>query len=270
MTALTLPRGARILAPVHPNVGIEADYRRRLDRLIEELNVSLLHWLSVQWRRNPPVLAEDEAPVAGLQAEMRRLARRWQSRFDKTARALADYFAGRATRRAQGGLEEILRRSGMTVNFKLTSGAREALNATVGENVSLIKSIASEHLADVEQDVMRSVTQGRDLGYLTRQIEHRYDLTRKRAALIARDQNNKATATITRVRQQELGIRRARWLHSGAGKHPRPDHVAFSAGRLGGPFFDVERGALISGERIWPGQLINCRCVSCSVIEGLS
>ena len=94
---------------------------------------------------------------------------------------------------------------------------RDALEATVAENVALIKSIGSQYLTAIEGHVMRSITVGRDLAPLARRLEFQYGVTRRRAALIARDQNNKATAVITRERQNELGIK-AIWLHSAGGK----------------------------------------------------
>jgi hypothetical protein len=255
-------------APIHPNAGNAAVLRKRLDALIDEMHRSLVWWLSARWRAKPPVLAQDESPADALRRTMRTLGRRWQSRFDEAAPKLADYFAQRAAGHATGKLDEILDQAGLTVQFKTTPAVRDALDALVGENVGLIKSIAAEHLSAVEGMVMRSVSQGRDLGTLTDELKDRYDLTKKRAALIARDQNNKATAVVTRVRQQEAGITKARWLHSHAGKTPRPEHVAFAAGKLGGPFYDVSKGAYLEGKWVWPGTEINCRCTSRPVIEG--
>jgi uncharacterized protein with gpF-like domain len=67
------------------------------------------------------------------------------------------------------------------------------------------------------------------------------------------------------VRQKELGITKAIWVHSGGGKHPRPEHVAFS-----GKEYDVEKGAYLEGKWTWPGFEINCRCTSRSVIPGFT
>jgi SPP1 gp7 family putative phage head morphogenesis protein len=113
--------------------------------------------------------------------------------------------------------------------------------------------------------LMRSVARGRDLGGMTKEMEERYGITRRRAALISRDQNNKATAIITRVRQRELGITEAIWLHSSAGKHPRPSHVAMNGKRylIAEGMEDPDEG-----RKILPGELVNCRCVSRSVIPG--
>jgi len=268
----------KTLAPVRPNVGIEASYRRRMERLIDEMNNSLLYWISAQWRADEPlmvgaasdemIIAQDAGPTVLLRRMMRKLAKRWLDRFDEAAPKLANYFAAEATKRADINLQQILNEAGMTVKFSMTPTVRDVLEGSIGENVSLIKSIAQENLSQVEGIVLRSAAAGRDLGMLSKELQERFGSTKKRAALIARDQNNKATAVITRARQIETGIQQARWLHSSAGKHPRPDHVAFSRGKLGGPFYDVQKGAFIDGEWIFPGQLINCRCVSQPVIAG--
>lgn len=263
------PRRPRVLAPVRPNAGLEAGYRQRLDRMLEEMEASLIYWLQAAWRANPPKLAQDALPATDLRREMRTLARRWQSRFDDAAPKLASYFATAAKDRVDGALQKILRDGGFSVQFRLTPSLQDAYQAVIGENVGLIKSIPEQHLSQVEGLVMRSVSEGRDLGTLTKRLEDQFGLTRNRAALIARDQNNKANSVITRARQLEVGIEEADWLHSGAGKHPRPSHVAFGAGKLGGPRYQVAKGAYIDGEWIFPGQLINCRCVGRSVIPGL-
>nr|WP_277347156.1 phage minor head protein [Collimonas pratensis] len=134
----------------------------------------------------------------------------------------------------------------------------------MSEQVGLIKSIASQHLTEVQGLVMRSVADGRDLGTLAKGLEDRYGITKRRAALIARDQNNKATATITRVRQDSLGITEAVWMHSHAGKHPRPSHVAANGKR-----YTIKEGMYLDGVWTWPGREIGCRCISKSVIPGL-
>jgi len=227
---------------------------------------SLDYWLTAQYRANTPELAQDASPAMDLRNRMRQLTRQWQKRFDVLAQEMAEYFTTKTAERVDGAMRASLKKSGMSVQFKMTAAQNDAMQATIGEQVGLIKSIASEHLSDVEGIVMRSVTTGRDLQQLKSDLLARYDITKKRASLIARDQNNKATATLTRTRQIGLGITKARWLHSAGGKHPRPSHVAFSEGRNGGPFYDIQKGAFIDGEFLLPGQAINCRCLSVSVL----
>lgn len=263
---------SRTLRPVHPNVGIEAEYHRKLDRLIAEMHRSLVWWLSAAYRANEgeiAALAADKSPIAALREAVARLRRRWQRQFDELALELARWFATAAVARSDAALSAILRKGGMSVKFRMTRAANEAYQATLAENVSLIKSIAAQHLAQVEGMVMRSVQAGRDLGSLTADLHRQFGVTRRRAGFIARDQNNKATAVIMRVRHQELGIRTAIWLHSHGGKEPRKTHLANSGKpyAIAEGWFDPDPKVR---RNIWPGELISCRCVSKPVIEGFS
>lgn len=277
--ALVSPTGKDILIrPVRPNAGIESAYNQALQKWVEALHRSLVWWISAQWHANTPELAQDAgmesfrdgSPANALRRAMHRMSRRWLKNFDKAAPELAKYFADKAMGSADRQLEDILQKAGFTVKFKLTAAANDAYQAVIAENVGLIKSIASQHLTEVEGLVMRSVQRGRDLGSLTEELAQRYDITKRRAAFIARDQNNKATSVINMTRQRQLGITQARWKHSHAGKKPRQSHV--EAGRADGgkgKIYDVDKGCLIDGVLIWPGQLPNCRCTSQSVIPGL-
>ena len=74
----------------------------------------------------------------------------------------------------------------------------------------------------------QSVGKGADMHALSHKLQQAYGVTRDRAALIARDQNNKAKAIIEKTRRQELGITHAIWQHSAGGKTPRATHVAMS------------------------------------------
>ena len=130
----------RVLPPLHPNAGIRAAYRRRLDALIDEMQASYVYWLRATYRANPPEMANDASPAMELRRELRRLGRQWQKRFDQAAPKLAKYFATSVAERTDGALKSILKDAGMTVAFKATAAQNDALQAAVGENVALIKS----------------------------------------------------------------------------------------------------------------------------------
>jgi SPP1 gp7 family putative phage head morphogenesis protein len=206
-------------------------------------------------------MAQDASPASILQRAMTRLARRWQLRIDDMAPKLAAWFATAAKDRAEGSFKAALREGGFTVQFKMTPQVNDVFQATLKEQVGLIKTIPQQYLAKVQGAVMRSVQTGRDIGGLAKELEEHYGVTKRRAQFIAKDQNNKATATIMRARQLELGMTKAVWMHSGAGRHPRPEHVAFS-----GKTYDVAKGAFLEGVWTWPGRECNCRCVSKSVL----
>ena len=251
------------LKAIRPSAAVRAAYQRKLEAAVAEMHRSLSYWLAANYRRQAPRMAQDASPARELRAAMRKLARRWRARFDDLAPQLAEYFSQAAGDRVDAELKRMLRDAGFTVRFKMTRAQNDAMQATIGENVGLIKSIAEKHLSSVEGAVMRSVQEGRDLGALTKELAETYGVTRRRAAFIAKTQNNMATATLTKTRQKELGVTKARWLHSAGGKHPRPEHVKFS-----GKTYDVDKGAWLEGKWTWPGREINCRCVSVPIIPG--
>lgn len=264
MNKIASPTGKPLpLKPVRSNAGIEAAYRKRLTALIDEMHASILYWVSVAYKANPPEMAQDDSPAMAMRALMRKMAKQWQSNFDKGADKLADWFAAKSKDYSDRTLKGVLSDAGFTVEFRMTAPVNDAYQAIIGENVNLIKSIASQHLTQVETMVMQSVQQGRDLGTLAKGLQKQFGVSKRRAALIARDQNAKATAVINNIRQRELGITQGIWRHSSAGKVPRPSHVAAN-----GKTFDLAKGMLIDGEWILPGQKINCRCTVSPVIEG--
>lgn len=264
-------KNENILRPVHPNAGIEADYRRKLKKLVGEMAASFEYFVKAQYRAAPPLMAQDDraTPATEMQRAIEELARRWNGRFDDAARDLARWFALSASRRSERALKAILKKGGLTVDFKMTRAMRDALNATIEENVQLIRSIPQRYLTDVQGAVMRSAQTGRDLGSLATELREKHGVTARRAALIARDQNNKATAVMTRARQQEIGIDEAIWQHSLGGKEPRRTHLANSGKRykISEGWYDPDPKVR---KNIWPGELINCRCVSRPVVKGFS
>lgn len=260
----------QVLPPLRASTAIEAAYRRRLVALVDEMQRSVAYWLRARYRNaTPRTVALDEAPVRILQREMRALRRQWEMRWDTMAEQLARYFARSVERRTSGTLTRALARGGMSIKFQMTPAMRDATAATVQANVALIKSIPAQYLGEVEGIVMRSVQTGRDSHQLSSDLQTRLGVTKRRAALIARDQNNKATAAFSRIRQTEAGIEQAVWVHSSAGKTFRPSHAKAGRDKVR---FNVAEGWYDPDEKqyIQPGQLINCRCHSRPVVPGFS
>lgn len=233
------------------------------------MNRSILYWLKAAYRSNTPHLAQDETPAETLRRAMRRLTRRWTTRFNDIADDLASYFAQSVSQRSDAALKSALKKGGFTVEWTMTRAQRDVVNAVVNENVALIKSIPQQYLGKVEGIVMRSVQTGRDLGQLSKDLQEQLGVTKRRAAFIARDQSNKATASLTRARQLEIGIEEAVWVHSGGGRHPRKSHEKAGRDKV---TFEVAKGWYDPDEKkyILPGELINCRCVSRAVVPGFN
>ena len=230
------------------------------------MSASVNHWLMASYRANEPRVAQDELPGIGSQSRHPQadgaVAEAFRCRRPEAGRLFRDRRREAIIDRA----EEHLEGSGSHRRIQMTPAQRDILQATIEPNVELIKSIPAQYLTQVQGSVMRSVQTGRDLGTLAKELQEHYGVTKRRAAFIARSQNNLATASMTRARQTELGITEAIWTHSGGGKHPRPSHLA--AGRSKTKY-DVKTGWYDpdAGKNIWPGELPNCRCVARAVVK---
>lgn len=141
----------------------------------------------------------------------------------------------------------------------------ELISAFVRENVSLIKSVESQYLGEVEQVVLRGLRTGLRAEAMAKQLtgESEVDFVSRigkaesRAELIARDQTNKFYGQLTEARQAAAGIDKYIW-RTALDERVRPEHVE----REGEVFsWDAPPS---DGH---PGEAINCRCYAEPVIE---
>lgn len=254
-------KSPKYVRAIRPNAGVEAAYRRALEKLVAEMSRSAEYWIEASYKANPPEMemAMDALPSQELSKRVKEVAKRWIKRFDDMADKIAKQFAESGRTTTDSAMKSAFKDAGWTVDFKMTRPMQDAMNATIKENVSLIKSIPQQYFTEVEGIVMRGFTRGRDLQSISEELQKRHGVTSRRAANIARDQSNKLTAVTEQARRVELGLYEAEWVHSGGGKEPRASHVKAGKEKQR---FDVRQGCLIDGEYILPGEKINCRCGS--------
>ncbi|WP_281083914.1 phage minor head protein [Klebsiella quasivariicola] len=229
------------------------------------MNTDTQNTISRAYAGSDAGLAQDESPAVTLRKASRRLHRKWTRKYNEIAEELSSQFTVKTLSATDKSLQKKLDEVGFSVQFRMTEDMRNAYQATIGENVGLIRSIPEQYLTQVETLAMQSVTAGRDLKALTDSIQHQYAVTKRRAELIARDQNNKATTDMLSARQRSIGATRGIWRHSHAGKNPREDHV-----KADGEEFDLTKGLLIKGKYVLPGKEINCRCGWDMVLPGFN
>lgn len=264
MASISQPKTIRA---IHANRGVEAKYRKALLSLVEEMAESVEYWLQAAYRKNPPrmsalvEMASDATPTDDVLSALQRLKRRWLKAFSDDGASIAEKYVKRLYKTTDSAFRTALKDAGMSVKFEMTPAMRDAFNATLSENVGLIKSIPEQFLQQVEGIVTRSYSVGGDLHAMVKELKELNPKLGRRAELIARDQCRRANAVVNRARMLELGITDAIWMHSHAGRFPRPDHVAASGKR-----FRVAEGCLISGQFVLPGQDINCRCTCRAVL----
>lgn len=255
----------KYLRAIRTNAGIEARYRRDLDKLIAEMNHSVRYWVEAAYKEHPPALevAMDALPSQELYKRIQELSKRWIKRFDDMAEKIAERFVQSGKRATDASMMAAFRDAGWTVQFKPTRYMQDMVNASIKENIGLIKRLPQANFERITGAVMRGFTNGYDLKRITDELEKYGAESRRHAAFVARDQANKLRATTEQARRVELGLFEAEWVHSSAGKVPRPSHVKAGKDKLR---FDVRRGALIDGEYILPAYLPSCRCTSRTIL----
>lgn len=251
-----------ILRPIRANLGVESAYRKQLKKLLKEMRADVDSCLQQHYPRG---LAQDGL-FDGLQISLSQLLQYWAVKLGAKAEELAEIFIRQSLKHTDNAFQAALRQENIpTVQFTMDNHTRAALQAAMQSNVGLIRSIGQQYLSRVEQDVWNAVSAGYDLAQLTQTLRNSYGISERRAAFIARDQTNKAKAVIEQARRQALGITEAIWMHSHAGKTPRPSHVAANGKR-----FDIAKGMYLDGKWVQPGEEINCRCTSRAVIKGFN
>lgn len=284
-----------LLPPILPNQQTQVRYKRNLLKAIATMQASYEWWIDRKYKAaveanqeagrlaDPAeALAQDaklsrsvratgssvKARTDNLFSELTRLRKYWDEYFDTFAKKLAEQASDEWYEENATAWSGKLKRAGFDIRMQLTPSQKLILRTKVQENVSLIKSIQQDYHKDVEGIVLRSFAAGRDLKTMSDEIRSKGDVSKRRAAFIARDQSNKATAQMNAARQRELGIDRAVWIHSSAGKEPRPKHV--TAGRERWEFdpnVGIDFGDGFGFVR--PGEAINCRCISRSIIPAI-
>lgn len=263
---ISVPRGYVRLRITKPSNLVEKEYRDRLTELVNDMCRSVEYWIAASFKKiEPHIGVSDISPnqsFGELSRQMEELTKRWNKRFNDNSEEIAKLFTKKVSDHANTSFDKALKAVGFGINFQITPRQKLLLKATVEENVGLIKSIPEQYLSAVSGEVFRAVSTGGDLQSLTDWLYKRHDITRRRAILIASDQNTKAVSNITKIRQNEAGVEYAIWRHSGGAHTPRESHVAFS-----GKVYEVAKGAKIDGEYIYPGQLIHCGCISIPIIS---
>lgn len=183
--------------------------------------------------------------------------------------------ADRMARRMIGAVDEqsrvALERSFKKLTGELTIKAAEIplalktiYEASVSENVDLIKSIPEQYLGRVKGAVNRSITGTGGIGPLVAEIKKYDGMTDRRAKNIALDQTRKAYQSANVERTKAAGVKKGIWVHVGGTKEPRPLHKGYN-----GKEFNLAEGAPIGdkGQHVQPGEEVNCRCTFIPVVD---
>lgn len=156
------------------------------------------------------------------------------------------------------------------IPLAIAAGSEAAILTWIRTNVELIKSLMGKALDQIERMVSQAMSSGTPTRTLAKDIQKRFDVSRSKASLIARDQTAKLASRINQERQTSFGITKYTWSTSGD-ERVRPGHVA-----LDGTIQEWANPPEIPGtatsssppRTAHPGEDFQCRCDAIPVRPG--
>jgi uncharacterized protein with gpF-like domain len=218
--------------------------------------------------------AQDATMSAQAKQLMEALAYKFQRIFNIASIPLATTMAAEQSKASATTLQASLKElsAGLTLKTDILTGElKDILQATIAENVSLIKSIPSEYFTDIKGAVYRSITTGNGLQDLVPFLQKHEGATLRRARTIAGDQTRKAFSNLNFARMEKIGIQEYEWIHSFGSQKPRKLHItSHTGGGLNGRICRIDNPPIINtatGRRGKPGDEINCHCRAVPILR---
>lgn len=248
---------------------LEDRYTAHLSVWLERLYNHALQWVLPQV---PGLIQDaDEFEVIAQVFRGLRLSYFEQERSEMAqARAAMQQIAQAVDGQNASHVKEIMRRV-LNVNPLLTEPWLEPLRRNwLTENVSLVTSVGTEMLGGLEQSVYRTVRGEQTFKELKVALEQRYQLSRARAQLIARDQVSKLNGQLTKERQTRLGVT-GYWWRDSRDVRVRPMHRQLARESDRGKMYSWDAPPVTNkaGDHNHPGGDYQCRCWADPIIPGV-
>ena len=250
-----------------PNAGIALDYEKAIVNLIAAMARDIKRELVISFTdieiEDSPEHAMDGLSITPqVRIKLNALLDKWTVRFNDLSKRATKRMMWRTERNADitlgMSLKEISKDLEIDVS-KPSSRLKTVIQASTEEAANLIKLIPQKYLADVQGQVMRSITSGNGLQDLVPYLTKQYEGNVNHARLVARDQTRKAYNNIQAAKAQDLGAESFIWVHH-ASKHPRERHIELDGKEFrfdDPPFIGKMYGVDVYG---LPSQLPSCRC----------
>ena len=147
----------------------------------------------------------------------------------------------------------------------------EAIRRWIAENVLLIKSIPSETLGNMREIILGSYLKGNSIRDIQKAIQETYNVSKRKAQLLARDQVATLNAQLMKAQQTDAGCKKYRWSDSRDGRvrdcHKALNGKVFSWDNPPEMWYETKQGRVYTGRRCHPGEDYCCRCVAIPVFD---
>jgi len=265
------PNGATIKAPEPPRSEIR-QFGNAIEYMVAQMAQRWRTQIFKELNQDTISKFSDAAQVGNFAkvflAMSARVRRKLLKQFDdKRIEKLAKNFTGKVDNRNKA---EFYRRAEEKIGIsreelEATEGLTSQINAYQLETMQWIKKMRDDTLQQWTSNTLRQMAEGKGLPEIMKQFDGMVEQRKGHAKMIARTQISTFNSLTSKIRAQNLGIKRAKWVTSRdervrgnpGGKYPnaRPSHYA-----LDGVEFDLSKGAYINGQYLLPGTSPNCRC----------
>ena len=167
---------------LNPNITDALKYQRQLDKLINEMTTEVKKQLKKLFHTDTAkeYFAQDDSIAAQAKILTNYLTIKFNKIFAAVSKPLAETVVNNANKSSSRALHSSLEQlsGGLSLKTSSISGdIIDVINASVAENVTLIKSISEQYLSGVQQAVMRSITTGNGLQDLIPYLEKHEGIT---------------------------------------------------------------------------------------------
>ena len=251
--------------PLIPSAALSADWDRRVQSLMKKMYLETKRELTAAFKETDFKGAMDASPVSQSRIILNALMSKYEKLFNTLSKSIVDKM-----------ISGVMRNSGATLKMSLegyvnpleidrtatNARLKEIIQASSEEAANLIKRIPEKYLGEVQGQVMRSITSGKGLNELVPYLTEKYKGDARWAKHVALDQTRKVNANVNRVRLEQCGVEKFKWVHM-MSAHPRKDHI-----ELSGKIFRFDDLPVIdkrTGQKGYVAELPFCKCVAVPV-----
>jgi SPP1 gp7 family putative phage head morphogenesis protein len=224
------PKKRIVGKPIKTSVLIEAEYYGKLKFMVEQIKERFINGVANELYSTNEIVEQihDSVHDESYQGKMNRLI----SEFKKKITAQFDHkrmlllIKSMVSKTDKNQKYRFVKNYGFGIDISKVPEFENYIpfiNEAVKRNLTLVKNLRNETMVKLETVLRTQAAQGHSIAYVTKQLVETGQHTKKRAALIARNEIKNITGQLTKKRMQNVGIEKAMWLTAEDGR-VRPDH----------------------------------------------
>ena len=262
------PKGATIKAPEPPKSEIR-EFGNAIEYMVDQM---AQRWRTQIFKElNQDTIEKfTDAKQSGNFAKVfltmaARVQRKLLKQFDgERLDKMVDKYTGKVDKRNKA---EFYRRAEKSIGIsreelEATEGLTSQINAYQLETMQWVKKMRDDTLQQWTSNTLRQMAEGKGLPEILKQFDGMVEQRKGHAKMVARTQISTFNSLTSKIRAQNLGIKKAIWVSS------RDERVRDSHQARDGKEFDLNEGlySASDGKTLLPGTDYRCRCTAIMVI----